>query len=633
MNKWSPAKKFSLRRAMRLAMRFRDEVKRQEAQRPAPMKGMLCVAVTLEDRLYGDLLTRYCEHWLEIGADADNERECLRSGLRRSWEQAAAGDADRLFEIAVLFFSSSHRPDHDLAQEWCRECADHYENRQDAEALFRMALLCQAGWGRQADSGHVVTCLRAAAEAGHADAAYEMGVFCWEGQELPQSDSEAEKWFRLAAEWGSPLVLQYIYSLGVRYLMGHGVEKDQSRSRRWFDLAAQLGHPEAAEVMAMHDYPDCSLTAEEQERQRYWEKHRLHDEEERAQSGDADAQLLLALRYERGEGVEADAAMAAKWFEESFRGFLFKAQHDDPEGDAAHSLAQCYLFGQGTAKDYVKAAEWFAKAGEAGNFMAFTDLALLLLDHDRVTGMTPLQVATWIDRAGKLHNFDAVDMLCDYAIRRGADNEWRKEVTEESCRLAIEWYSVAANADDVSAQVSLAQLYESGHCGTPDLALAEFWYSKAAIQNQRLANGGNPYAQRDLACLYEDGKGVRQDDAMAKMWFKKAAATFRERAEKGDAAAQCELADMFCCGAGVDFDPEEAEKWYQSACAKGSEQAEKHYGNFCMKMGCICLGLDDPDSNSVDRHAAVKWLQKGAKLGNTHAIDALDYLQQQDFGD
>ena len=120
---------------------------------------------------------------------------------------------------------------------------------------------------------------------------------------------------------------------------------------------------------------------------------------------------------------------------------------------------------------------------------------------------------------------------------------------------------------------------------------------------------------------------------MAKTWFKKAAATFRERAEKGDPATQCELADMFCCGAGVDFDPEEAEKWYRLACAKGLEQAEKHYGNFCMKMGCICLGLDDPDSNAIDHHAAVKWLRKGAKLGNTHAIDALDYLQQQNLGE
>ncbi|NMA45083.1 MAG: sel1 repeat family protein [Lentisphaerae bacterium] len=633
MSKGSPTKKFSLRRVLRLALRFMDERKLVEAQQPAPMRGMLCVAITFEDRLCGELLARYCDHWLEVGADAGDERECLRSGLRRSWEQGTAGDADRLFEIALLFFFSSQRADHDVAQEWCRECADCYENRQDAEAQFRLALLYQAGWGRQKDKTRAIACLRAAAEAGHADAAYEMGVICWAGDELPQSDSEAEKWFRLAAEWGSPLVLQYLYSLGVRYMMGHEVEKDQPRSRRWFDLAAQLGHPQAAEIMAMHNYPDGQLTAEEQERQRYWQKRLLHEEEERAQNGDAEAQLLLALRYEHGDGVEADAAMATKWFEESFRSFLHRARHDDPQGEAAHGLAQCYLFGQGTVEDCNKAAEWFAKAGEAGNFMAFTDLAILLLDNERVVGMTPQQIATWIKQARKLENVDAVDMFCNYAVRRGADYEWRKEVTEESCRLAVEWYSVAANADNVSAQVSLAQLYESGCCSTPDLALAEFWYSKAAIQNQRLADSGNPYAQRDLACLYENGKGVRQDDAMAKMWFKKAAATFRERAEKGDPAAQCELADMFCCGAGVDFDPEEAEKWYRLACAKGLEQAEKHYGNFCMKMGCICLGLDDPDSNAIDHHAAVKWLRKGAKLGNTHAIDALDYLQQQNLGE
>jgi len=587
------------------------------------------VALTLDDFLFDDQLARYSEHWLEVGADAGNERECLRSGLRRCWEQAANGDVDRLFEIAVLYFFSQHRPDHDLAQEWSRECADHYERREDSEAWFRMALLYKAGWGRPADSARAVACLHAAAEAGHADAAYEMGVVCWEGTALPQSDSEAEKWFRLATAWGSSLALDYIYSLGARYLLGHEVESDQSRARRWFDLAAQLGHPEAAELMAMRENPAVALTADEEARQRYWAERKLHDEEERARHGDPDAQFMLALRYERGEDVEADAALAEKWFEESFRGFLSRAQHDDPEGDAAHSLAQCYLFGQGTAKDLSKAVQWFAKSGEAGNYIAFNDLAILLLENDRIDGMTPLQIATWIDRADKLHQRNAVDMFCDYAIRRGSDYEWRKEITEESCRLAIEWYSVAANADDVSAQVSLAQLYESGHCGTPDLALAEFWYRKAAIQNQRLAAEGNPYAQRDLACLYEDGKGVEKNEAMAKKWFMEAAERFQERAEKGDSAAQCELADMFCCGAGVNFDPEEAEKWYQSACASGSEQAEKHYGNFCMKMGCMCLGLDAPERSIVDRHAAVQWLQKGAKLGNSHAADALDYLQQR----
>jgi TPR repeat protein len=633
MKKWSSPKHFSERRALRLALQLWNDHKRVEAQRPPSGKDMLCVQIAYGDRLYGELLLRCCRRWLEFSADSGSESECMRRGIRHDWALVQAGDADRLFEFAQLFFFSSHGKDHEVAQAWCRQCIISYDGRVDPEAHFKLGLMYHCGWGCQEDQERAIALLREAAAAGHADAAYELGVCHWQYGTAAESDHEAARCFRLAAELGSGLVLPFIYSLGACYMMGYELEKELPLARYWFDLAAQLGHPEAMEMMAMPMEDDEELSEAEKERRRYWADHKLRNEKERAQAGDPEAQHLLARRYEYGDGVSADPAMADKWYEEAFRGLLFKVQHDDSDGTAAHSLAQCYRWGQGTAKDCAKAADYFVKAAVAGSITAFNDLAVLLLEQENTAGIRALQVACWIEQARKQGATAEVEMFCNYALRRGSDYEWRKNITEESCRLAIEWYSVAANADDVSAQVCLAQLYESGHCGTPDLGLAEFWYHRAMIQNQRRANAGDPYAQRDLACLYEEGKGVIQDARMAEKWFAKAAETFRTRAEKGDAAAQCELADMFCCGAGVDFDPVEAEKWYQLACARGSEQAEKHYGSFCMKMGCICLGLDESEQARVDRQAAVKWLQKGAKLGNAQAIDALDYVQKQQFAD
>ncbi len=124
----------------------------------------------------------------------------------------------------------------------------------------------------------------------------------------------------------------------------------------------------------------------------------------RADAGDAQAQAKLALAYLRGEGVQSDAAAAARWStpaaeaglpiaqyllgtlygqgegvkSDPARAFrLFQAAATRGNLKAMHNLAIAYAQGQGTAKDEAKAADWFTRAAEHGYVDSEFDLAVL----------------------------------------------------------------------------------------------------------------------------------------------------------------------------------------------------------------------------------------------------------------
>jgi hypothetical protein len=75
-----------------------------------------------------------------------------------------------------------------------------------------------------------------------------------------------------------------------------------------------------------------------------------------AEKGDAEAQYFLGRKYEYAEGVPADHAEAAKWYEKSAdRGY----------GPAQLAVARLYEFGLGVQQDDVQADVWYSVASSA----------------------------------------------------------------------------------------------------------------------------------------------------------------------------------------------------------------------------------------------------------------------------
>jgi hypothetical protein len=115
--------------------------------------------------------------------------------------------------------------------------------------------------------------LRVAAELGHAQNQYVMGLLHEDGFGVPQDDRRAFEWFRRAAEQG---LAGAQCSLGFMYLMGRGVAQDDATAVSWIQKSAS--------------------------------------------QNDADAHAYLWLMYRQGNGVEQNSAEAERHFEAAVKG-------------------------------------------------------------------------------------------------------------------------------------------------------------------------------------------------------------------------------------------------------------------------------------------------------------------------
>jgi len=73
-----------------------------------------------------------------------------------------------------------------------------------------------------------------------------------------------------------------------------------------------------------------------------------------AEQGDARAEYMLGLAYDRGNGVPQDYAKAASWYRKA-------AVQGAP--DARAGLGALYARGQGVPQDYAQAAKWWRLVG------------------------------------------------------------------------------------------------------------------------------------------------------------------------------------------------------------------------------------------------------------------------------
>ena len=152
--------------------------------------------------------------------------------------------------------------------------------------------------------------VKKAAEQGHADAQFTIGVMYARGEGAPEDDVEAERWYRQAAEQGH---VDAQYNLGVMYDNGEGVPEDDAEAVRWYRQAAEQGH--------------------------------------------ALAQNNLGLMYDNGEGVPENDAEAVRWYRQAA---------EQGQALAQHNLGVMYAMGGGVFEDDIQAYAWISIAAAQG---------------------------------------------------------------------------------------------------------------------------------------------------------------------------------------------------------------------------------------------------------------------------
>ncbi len=79
---------------------------------------------------------------------------------------------------------------------------------------------------------------RLAAEQGHADAQYDLGLMYANGEGVVEDDTEGAHWLRMAAGQGHA---EAQYRLGRMFEEGEGVARDPEEAVRWYRLAGEQG--------------------------------------------------------------------------------------------------------------------------------------------------------------------------------------------------------------------------------------------------------------------------------------------------------------------------------------------------------------------------------------------------------
>lgn len=216
---------------------------------------------------------------------------------------------------------------------------------------------------------------------------------------------------------------------------------------------------------------------------------------ERAKTGDAAAQTLVAEIYARGLGIKADQKQAAHWY---------GLAAEQGEIEAQFRYAAMLLQGIYVTKDAKKAETLMQKAAESGVAMAQFNYGQMLMMRN--PGMTGIDNAwPWFEKAADAGLSDG-----EYAVSQVLANGTLKVKRDDV--KAREYLLRAARKNYDTAQLDLGTWLVEGRGGERNYDAGFRWMLTAA-------RSGNIAAMARLARLYRDGIGTDGNPVEAAAWY------------------------------------------------------------------------------------------------------------------
>lgn len=293
-----------------------------------------------------------------------------------------------------------------------------------------------------------------------------------------------------------------------------------------------------------------------------------------AEKGNSDAQFLVGLQYQAGDGVDRDPQAAVTWF---------RRAAEAGNAEAQNALGQIYAKGGEIEANPAEARKWLRAAVDQGNTEAAYNLGQVLADG-APTAAERAEAVKWYERAADAGNVEAMCRLAECYARglgRGADPA-----------RALEWYRRAAEGGSVEARFVLDRrqyLGEQAASATPATATAAPLRESAEVAallpaadpaaegpadtgDDRMrwqmifADLAEPDAWLVRAYVLEHGIGMARDLPEALRCYRRAAAA-------GRVPAQARLGELYAAGTGMAQDKVEAWIWLTRAAAGGSIEA------------------------------------------------------------
>lgn len=300
-----------------------------------------------------------------------------------------------------------------------------------------------------------------------------------------------------------------------------------------------------------------------------------------AEQGDPDAQFLIGLQYQVGDGVEKNPATAAKWLRlaaesghaeaQHALGVLLAAQPTDPahgeaekwlrasadqgNAEAQYDLGSRYAQGIGVTHDTFEALRWYLQSAANGQVSAMKALGEMY-GRGQGVAVDPVQALKWYRQAADLGDVEAKFMLDRIeAVKAAVTND-----PEHSLTL---WQEKAAQGD-LGSILALGLMAAKTTDREEDPTVTVRW--SLLLSGLR---GAEAWLVRGY--LLENGIAVSTDPEAA-------AANYRKAAEHGDTRGQYKLGLLYASGRGVAADAVEAAVWLSLAAATGSSEALEPLG-------------------------------------------------------
>lgn len=369
--------------------------------------------------------------------------------MRTLMHWAADGDPDAQYEAAERLRHRSTLPiDREHAYLWYRTAA----NQGHTDARYRLGLCYLRGDGCEKDAELALGCFWSAANDGHVEARVAAGWCLQHGEGTEIDRSGAVRLYDAAANAGSAVGH---FNLGVMYAEG-----DSDRGR---NLALALKH---------------------------WH--------EAADRGFVSAQVNLGIAHLLGRGTEVDEAQALRWLE--------RAAANDPRR-AGYVLGIALSVAEPPLRNLERAETLLRSAAERGQNDAALALGELYLREEATVGMRA-EAVRWLRRAAQSGHVPA-QLRLSRAYDRGRGIE-RNDV------LAAFWLRLAADSGDASAQYDYGRRCLQGEETGASAREAVEWFRRAAVQ-------GHLRAQYSLGICFATGKQVEQNLSLAYCWLEIAA--------------------------------------------------------------------------------------------------------------
>lgn len=263
-----------------------------------------------------------------------------------------------------------------------------------------------------------------AADQGHVNAQYKIGVFYEKGKGVETNVRKSVHYIKLSAEQGNDMAQ---CKLGDSYQNGIGLEQDPQQAVHYFQLSAKQGN-----ALAQCNLGDCYKEGQGVEND---PSQSVHYYKLSADQGEAAAQYNLGVCYKKGVGVKTDVNQAVQLYQSAAEQGFAKAQN---------SLGFCYKYGDGVPRDPEKAVHYFQLAADQGDSSAQCNLGACYKIGDGVEEDH--------EKAAKFYQLAADQGLADGLFKLGVCYALGHGVKEDNAK-ALEYYNRAAEKGHFTAQI------------------------------------------------------------------------------------------------------------------------------------------------------------------------------------